>query len=137
MFEPNRGGVGLADRLASRYREAYLLARFLVRAGQGLQVMGLIVGVLVLSGALFLLEESKQFGLGSIEGPQMFGSLILGFLTGAPFFVLGLITGAQGQILLAALDTAVNSNRQLTSEEAERILFGSAGAGENQSQAEP
>ena len=50
-------------------------------------------------------------------------SVIAGGVVALTFFVLGVIISAQGQLLLAALDTAVNSSPFLTDDQRSQILF--------------
>lgn len=51
------------------------------------------------------------------------GSVVLGGFVALLFFVAGVIIAAEGQLLLAALDTAVNSSPILTNDQRARIMF--------------
>ena len=53
----------------------------------------------------------------------MIACVIAGGILALTFFVLGVIISAEGQLLLAALDTAVNSSPFLTDDQRAQIIF--------------
>jgi hypothetical protein len=50
------------------------------------------------------------------------GAIVLGFVVWLPFWILGVVVAAQGQILKAVLDTAVNSSPFLSNDEKAKIM---------------
>jgi len=105
--------------LMNRYDDAYLVARTANGAGQIIKVGGLAVAAVVAIGG---------FALGSKVGPAFgFVAVLLGVLVALPFYAMGVLVSAQGQILRATLDTAVNSSPLLTQDEVRRILLQAGG----------
>lgn len=105
--------------LMNRYNDAYLVARTVDGAGQTIKVVGFAVAAVVAIGGL---------ALGSKLGPAFgFGAVLLGALVALPFYAMGVLVSAQGQILKATLDTAVNSSPLLTQDEVRRILLQEGG----------
>lgn len=98
--------------LIGRYTDAYLIARTTNGFGQAIKVIGLILGVLI-----------AVVGAGKLgDGPAgAFAGFLLGAVVALPAYVLGVIVSAQGQILKATLDTAVNSSPLLSHDEIRHI----------------
>ena len=85
--------------LLKRYRDAYSVAGVILGFGKLIKAVGLIV-----AGLAILIGLAK-------ESPIIFlGSLFFAVLIGGIFYLLGVIVSAQGQILKASLDTAVNTS---------------------------
>jgi hypothetical protein len=102
--------------LLNRYADAYLIARTVNGTGQSIKVVGFVAaGITVLAGLLAARD------LGASAG---FAGFFLGALMALPFYALGVLISAQGQILMATLDTAVNSSPLLSAEEVRHILTG-------------
>lgn len=99
-----------AAGLAHRYRDAYSVARVIVGAGNGVKTVGVIVGIL--------------FALASFaaKGSFVFLGLMAALAAGVLFYVAGVVISAQGQLLQATLDTAVNSSPLLDNEQKAQIL---------------
>ena len=97
--------------MRGRYTDAYSVANGLVSSGTAIQVIGAVIG-----GLVFLFGLTQGGILGGIGG-VMFGAVvaIIGYM-------MGVMVKAQGQILLAALDTAVNSCRFLDDEDRASIF---------------
>jgi hypothetical protein len=104
-----------AEALKTRYSDGYLLARVTVGFGTTIKIAGWFLGGLI---ALVLLTV-----LGSIGGG---GFGLIGILLGAAvvffFYICGVLVSAQGQVLKAALDTAVNGSPFLTNTEKAEIM---------------
>jgi hypothetical protein len=102
---------GLGRGLLRRYKDAYLVARATNAIGYWLKALGFVIGLGILLGVPYLLGERL---------------LPMGFLIGIPImvygFVIGVLVAAQGQILMANLDAAVNSSPHLTLDEKARIM---------------
>jgi len=99
--------------LTRRYRDAYLTARSITAVGATVKVLAFVVGGLVALVGLAAGSQSTQFAIGGI---------ILGVILAFPFYVLGVLVSAQGQILKATLDTAVNSSPLLTKDEMRQMM---------------
>src|SRR5688572_7738120 len=78
-----------------RYRDAYRVGSALVGLGNAIKVIGGCITALIVVASF---GSADTFG-GSVA---LFG-LIVGAITGAVFWVYGVIVSAQGQILLATL----------------------------------
>jgi hypothetical protein len=102
-----------AEALLKRYRDAYNVANSTVQVGGMLKKAAVwaagVVGVL----GLLMFFRSPFFGI-----PLMLVGLLFGFL----LFVSGIITAAQGQIMLAMLDTAVNTSSNTDAPEKAAIM---------------
>lgn len=93
---------------AQRYLDAYRVARTIITFGSTIKIAGIVLGGLF---GLISLSAFGADGFGKALGfVGFFGAVIVGFLV----FLLGIMISAQGQILLATLDTAVNSSVFLT-----------------------
>jgi hypothetical protein len=106
-------------KLMTRYRDAYWAARAINGTGQTIKVLGIALAiVLTLAGWVAASSFGVAFG---------FAALIFGAVVGIPVYVLGVIVAAQGQILKATLDTAVNSSPLLSRDEVREIMSLDAG----------
>ena len=97
----------------SRYTDAYLVARAIIAIGATVKVIAFVVG-----GGIALLGLAA----GSKSTELALGGLILGAIFAVPIYILGILVAAQGQILKATLDTAVNSSPLLTKDEMRQIM---------------
>ena len=89
--------------LTVRYRDAYAVASTILGFGGVVKAIGvLLAGIIVLAS----LAVSNEFG----GGRAVLGGLLVGFWVGGSLYLLGVLTSAQGQILQATLDTAVNTS---------------------------
>ncbi len=99
--------------IVSRYTDAYLTARTITAVGTTVKFIAFIIsGCIVLMG----------FVAGSQSAQFILGGIILGAIIGIPIYVLGILVSAQGQILKATLDTAVNSSALLTKDEMRKMM---------------
>ena len=53
---------------------------------------------------------------------MFFSGLLLGIVVAIPIFILGVLVGAQAQVVMAALDTAVHTSPFLTNDDKERVM---------------
>ena len=95
----------------NRYRDAYRVGAALVALGNGIKIVGAILGGIILLGSLA--SANNQFGGGGLVLSGVFAAVVVGVL----FWVCGVMVAAQGQILRATLDTAVASSHFLTDPE--------------------
>lgn len=98
-------------RFEGRYRDAYSLTSILLSIGGFVKVVGVVLGVL-----LGLSTGSLKSGL------LVFGGLLAAATVGLMIYLFGLLLAAQGQILRANLDSAVNSFPSLTETEKLRLM---------------
>ena len=100
------GVVDEATALMKRYRDAYLVARATATIGKVIKGIGILV---IAMGLINAGQSASAIGL--------FVALV-----GALLYCAGVLVAAQGQILLASLDTAVNSSPFLTNEEKAKAM---------------
>jgi hypothetical protein len=106
-----------ASALSGRYRDGYRQARFISGFGQFVKIVGAGLGALVVVAGV---ASSSDGALGTrIAIASAIGRGVVALV----FFVAGVIIAAQGQLLLASLDTAVNSSPILTDDQRARIMF--------------
>jgi VIT1/CCC1 family predicted Fe2+/Mn2+ transporter len=103
----------------SRYRDAYLQARVTNGIGSFIKGFGFVLGsLLILTGFLFTSKGrlgDATFALGVI-------TIVSGIVAGVWFYIVGVLVAAQGQILKASLDGAVNNSPFLTDEQRAKIM---------------
>lgn len=128
-----------ADRsvrsLMKRYTDAFRVARTTVLIGRFLQVCGLAIGGMVALGVAWLVATqirellATQLGESAFYIEQtyllvagIFAGIFVGLIVALPLYVLGTLACAQGQHLMATLDTAVNSSPFLKKAEMAQIM---------------
>lgn len=102
--------------VVGRYSDAYLTARAINGLGDGIKVVGIVVGVVIGLPALGLAFKE---GVGVLFG---FGGIVMAGCIATLFYLLGTLVAAQGQILKATLDTAVNTSAFLAPENRVTIM---------------
>ena len=102
--------------LMRRYRDAYLVARSTNGFGMLIKIIAVIVGVLLIVIGAFLFNERRG------AEPLGLAAIALGVVVGVLFYLLGILISAQGQILKASLDAAVNTSPFLTNTERATIM---------------
>src|SRR2546422_11685371 len=103
----------------NRYRDAYTVAASIAGLGSLVKTLGIVAGVVV---ALLGLASAGSFGAGAFV---VF--LILAVGVGGMFFMFGVMVAAQGQVLLAVLDTAVNTSPLLSVEQKGEVIVALGG----------
>jgi hypothetical protein len=88
-------------QLEARYTDGYRAAKSIVGFGNSIKIIGAGVGFIIAVGFFGLNIGGST---GSIVG------LLFGGLVWLGFFVCGVIISAQGQMLLAVLDSAVHTS---------------------------
>ena len=96
----------LADKAVRRYTDGYRVANFIKGVGTFIKVCGFIVG-----GLIFLvgLNNADTFGRRTSD-TAVLAALFTAGITCIAFFVAGVMVSAQGQQLMASLDSAVHSS---------------------------
>ena len=97
-----------------RYNDAYLIARTITAFGAVVKVIAFGIG-----GAILLIFFLLACSWGGAFGV---GGIVVGAIVGIAIYVLGIRVAAQGQILKATLDTAVNTSPLLTKDEMRQIM---------------
>jgi hypothetical protein len=110
--------------LMKRYRDAYIVARVTNGFGGMIKTTGIVIVVLlVLIGFMIISSMRGPMDTASIiEVVAVVFGIIIGIITGAWFYIIGVLVSAQGQILKASLDSAVNSSPFLTNEHKAKIM---------------
>ncbi|MBK7705990.1 MAG: zinc ribbon domain-containing protein [Acidobacteria bacterium] len=135
-FESREQTIGAADSSASpeldfgtssnraksvgrRYLDAYLTARAVDAFGKTIKGIGVAIGLLVIGIALLgalATGRGEGFAIGLMTA-------IIGALIGTLIYLLGVLVAAQGQILKASLDGAVNSSPFLTDDQKAKVML--------------
>ena len=110
-----------AKALLSRYWDAYLVARMTVGLGEIIKVIAVVFAVLIMLAALLIAGQASQSSGGTAVVTFFLGVIGAAFV-GGQFYLLGIIVMAQGQILKASLDSAVNSSPFLQNEQRAKIM---------------
>ncbi len=116
----------VANSMSNRYVNAYRNARFQSGLGATIKTVSLVVGAIV--DGLFLLNILGNLGSGGMFGPNILGAslgffgLIVVTACGAIGWILGTLIAAQGELVKATLDSAVNTSPFLEDRERARIM---------------
>jgi hypothetical protein len=109
------GSPRRAEAVLRRYRDAYRVANTIVAIGTTIKVVGAVV-----AAAVFLFTGSTVLSLLRSN----YGLVIVGLVGAIPaaiiwllFWLFGVLASAQGQVLLASLDGAVNTSPFLTDDQ--------------------
>jgi hypothetical protein len=123
-----------SQAVVKRYRDAYRVANAVVGISKAIKGIGIALMVIVVLGCLlFAMKAVNQGGQDANGIAGIIGSLMAGGMVWLVFWIIGVLVGSQGQILLASLDSAVNHSPFLHDEErAEVMSLGSAAAGAGQ-----
>ena len=104
-----------SSRLVSRYSDSYLVARTVVGFGFIVKILAFLIGIGVIVISIFASADSHS-------PIWFFGGIVAGVIAAVPIYVLDVLVSAQGQILKATLDTAVNSSPFLARDEMRQIM---------------
>jgi len=105
--------------LMRRYNDAYLVARAVDGVGGLSKGIGVAIAALLVLVGLMIVSNGRAGDATFAMGIVVIAS---GVATGAWFYVLGILVSAQGQILKASLDSAVNGSPFLANEHRARIM---------------
>ena len=105
-----------------RYTDAYTVAKVTVGLGKVVKIIGICVGggITAIFGLIALISMAAAQSNGGVAASGfVIGGMgvCFGVVAGLILFVFGVLVAAQGQTLMAALDTAVNSSPFLLDEE--------------------
>ncbi len=102
-------GPATAGKLSNRYADAYRVAEALVKLGMAIKIIGYII-----AGGLVLVAINKSNGIAGFNGDLFIGEVVGALIPGAILYFMGVQVSAQGQVLRASLDCAVNTSPLLT-----------------------
>jgi hypothetical protein len=102
-----------------RYKDAYTVARVTNAFGGVIKATGIIIGGLLALIGFMVASSSGPRDPVSILG---IAGIVVGIIAGALFFIIGVLVSAQGQILKASLDSAVNTSPFLMKEHRAQIM---------------
>ena len=97
----------------SRYNDAYSVAKATTTFGTVIKAIGFLLAFGLLSGAFGVANQQSS------DGKILFimVGVVSALVTAAVFYLFGVLVSAQGQILKASLDGAVNSSPFLTDDQ--------------------
>jgi VIT1/CCC1 family predicted Fe2+/Mn2+ transporter len=102
-----------AAALSGRYRDAYRVSGVISGLGTTIKIVGAIVAAIPIVIGFFFSGSDIRF---------LLAALCFGGIVWALFFFVGVIVSAQGQILNACLDIAVNGSPHIDAEEKADIM---------------
>lgn len=102
--------------LLKRYGDAYLVARFTVGLGNTIKGIGFLLAALIFLGSLFFAFFAARQGTEEVFFVVLVIGTVNSIIVGLIFYVLGVLIAAQGQILKASLDGAVNNSPFITTD---------------------
>lgn len=114
-----------AKSLKKRYKDAYRVARITTGVGSTIKGVGALLGILIFLGVFALAAGQRNvYGVrgGDIQVISLIVATIFGGTVWLVFFIWGVLVSAQGQILKASLDGAVNGSPFLTNEQRATIM---------------
>jgi hypothetical protein len=112
-------GSSQISELMKRYKDGYLVARATNGFGRVIKAVGTIIGVLIALIGLMAQGEGARDATSRIIGLV---TIVFGIFAGTLLYIIGVLVSAQGQILKASLDSAVNSSPFLTNEYKAEIM---------------
>ena len=123
--DPGAGSTGVSEAVrtaaATRYRDAYRVAAATVTIGQALKVIAICLAGLCVIGAVAGVSQSLA-NLSSFNGGPVLMGLLAAVAVGVPFYALGILISALGQILRAVLDIAVHTSPFLDKDQMAQII---------------
>lgn len=105
-----------AAKLMRRYRDAYFVGRTIVGVGGIVKGIGIFLGLVVSLGSLVLATQGQDNWAAGLAG------VLAGVIVGVFLYVSGIFVAAQGQILQATLDGAVNGSPFLSNDQKAEMM---------------
>lgn len=103
-----------ASHVVNRYQDAYRVAAAIITTGSIIKVIGAVLGLGL--GFVAFAQVEKGFKLGTI---LWFAGAVITWLG---FYLWGVMVSAQGQLIRATLDSAVNTSPFLEREDKARAM---------------
>jgi hypothetical protein len=138
-YEPNekRSAAPLSSEVRSltkRYRDAYRVAGFIVGVGDFFKIAGIVLAALIGIGTLVVAGQTRN-------DQQQIAIFVVGIViaafAGGVLFLFGVLVAAQGQLLKASLDSAVNTSPFLTNQDRAKIMALPEPSPDSQNSADP
>jgi hypothetical protein len=130
--DSSAGAAGQVSALMKRYKDAYLVARVMNGFGKFIKVGGIVIAALLVLIGMAGINAAGRSGpydrsmgpMGPSEIIPVLGvvAIVAGVIVGLFFYIVGILVSAQGQILKASLDSAVNNSPFLTNEHRAKIM---------------
>lgn len=111
VIADGKEAVSESSALMKPYRDAYLVAKATATIGEVIKGIGILVAAL----GLIVAAQSGSTGTALVI-------VLVPAFAGALIYCVGVLVAAQGQILLATLDTAVNSSPFLNNEDKAKAM---------------
>jgi hypothetical protein len=102
----SQGIAGAQERATNRYLDAYRVARSIVALGKAIKVLGILGGVIILIAGFVLAANTGGDASTVAFLSCLFTAVCVGFFA----FIAGVMVSAQGQQLLAVLDSAIHTS---------------------------
>ena len=112
------GPSNIASSVMMRYWDAYLVARITTGFGGIIKGIGILLAIVTFGGAASVGNQAY----GDTKTTYTIAGVVLAVIIGAAFFLFGVLVSAQGQILKASLDGAVNSSPFLTNDQKAKTM---------------
>jgi hypothetical protein len=120
--EAAASGDSRSAKLLTRYVDGYRVGRALDGLGMTIKGVGFVVSaLLVIVSLMMMLLNTSTNQIGIAFGGGVAGILMAVFVAGN-CFILGSLISAQGQILTATLDSAVNTSPFMDNENRMKIM---------------
>jgi len=111
---PSSLSVKQATAFGQRYKDAYRVARTVTLVGEFIKALGFL---LIIATIVIIYLAVSQSG----SGIPLVGAVI-GVPIAAFFYLMGVLVSAQGQILKASLDGAVNNSPFLNNKQRAMVM---------------
>jgi hypothetical protein len=115
-MNPSTYEPSFAQSVITRYSDAYLVGRTIDGFGDTIKGLGIVFGIIIAIGAFVV---GSQGGMAVLFA---FGGLVAAVSLAVVLYLLGTMVSAQGQILKAGLDAAVNTSTFLNNADRARIM---------------
>ena len=93
------------------------MARAVIAAGQTIKVLAVLLGIIILADGGLILAMQHLGNDTYVYAGGAVALLLISLILGLPLYILGILTHALGQILLANLDIAVNTSVFLSADQ--------------------
>jgi hypothetical protein len=108
--------------VVTRYRDSYLVARATDGFGRLIKGIGIAASILSIACGVVFMAETKDPRSGDTTFTAGAGMIAFGVFGGALFYLPEVLVSAEGQILKASLDGAVNGSPFLTDEQKATVM---------------
>lgn len=110
--------LSAADSVMGRYRDAYSVANTITLFGSVIKGVGIVLAILTFI-TVATIGNYMYGGMGTV---YIFLGFIMGATIGTVLYLLGILVSAQGQLLKATLDSAVNTSPFLSNDQKASVM---------------